>query len=175
MKRDKGSKRALLFLAVALLAVGCGERHRPHRAYVLWYDRPAAEWTEALPVGNGRLGGMLFGNPVEERLQVNEESLWGGTNVPNNNPGALQNLPHIRKLILDGKIPEAYELAEKYLAGIPGKTRSYQTLGDIYFQFDDTTATLTVSLISRLALPGLVSKETEAGLNMRFTPRHLMI
>ncbi len=143
MKRNKGSKSALLFLAVTLIAVGCGERHRPNRAYVLWYDRPAAEWTEALPVGNGRLGGMLFGNPVEERLQVNEESLWGGTNVPNNNPGALENLPHIRKLILEGKIPEAYELAEKYLAGAPGKTRSYQTLGDIYFRFDDTTTTVT--------------------------------
>ncbi|HRZ22072.1 MAG TPA: glycoside hydrolase N-terminal domain-containing protein, partial [Bacteroidales bacterium] len=49
---------------------------------LLWYDKPAAEWTEALPVGNGRLGGMLYGDPSVEHLQVNEESLWGGVKVP---------------------------------------------------------------------------------------------
>jgi len=126
-----------------LLSSGCSFFSKPDREYVLWYDTPAEEWTEALPTGNGRLGGMLFGNPLVERLQVNEESLWGGINVPNNNPGALENLPQIRKLILEGKIPEAYELAETHLSGIPGKTRSYQTLGDIYFHFADTTSELT--------------------------------
>ncbi len=104
----------------------------------MWYDTPAGEWTEALPIGNGRLGGMLFGNPAAERLQVNEESLWGGMNIPNNNPGALAHMPEIRKLILDGRIPEAFDLSEKYVAGIPGKIRSYQTLGEICFQFADT-------------------------------------
>ncbi len=128
---------------MALIAVGCESKSRNHREHVLWYDKPAQEWTEALPVGNGRLGCMIFGNPATERLQVNEESLWGGVNVPNNNPEALANLPRIRKLIFDGNIPEAYELAEKYLAGIPGKTRSYQTLGDIIFHFADTTGTIT--------------------------------
>ncbi|HOO65530.1 MAG: glycoside hydrolase family 95 protein [Bacteroidales bacterium] len=123
-----------------LLLSGCKINPGPTGRYVLWYDRPAGEWTEALPVGNGRLGGMLFGDPSVERLQVNEESLWGGVNVPNNNPDALQNLPKIRELILDGKIPEAYELSEKYLAGIPGKTWSYQTVGDIFFRFADTSA-----------------------------------
>ena len=121
-----------------LLLSGCSSGPEQHRKYVLWYDTPAREWTEALPVGNGRLGGMLFGNPAVERLQVNEESLWGGMNIPNNNPGALAHMPEIRKLILDGRIPEAFELSEKYVAGIPGKIRSYQTLGDIYFQFTDT-------------------------------------
>jgi alpha-L-fucosidase 2 len=132
----------LLLSLVAILALACSRKVKLHGEYVLWYDAPAKEWTDALPVGNGRLGGMLFGNPAAERLQVNEESLWGGINVPNNNPGALENLPRIRKLILDGKIPEAYYLAEKYLAGIPCKTRSYQTLGDIYFRFADTTGPL---------------------------------
>jgi alpha-L-fucosidase 2 len=86
---------------------------------------------------------MLYGDPANEHLQVNEESLWGGVKVPNNNPGALENLPLIRKLILEGSIPEAYELAEKHLAGIPGKTWSYQTVGDIFFSFTDTAATVT--------------------------------
>ncbi len=143
MNRSKYSQILLLTAAVSVLFSGCGPQRRSGREYVMWYDKPAAEWTEALPVGNGRLGGMLFGNPSVERLQVNEESLWGGINIPNNNPGALENLPQIRKLILEGKIPEAYELAEKHLSGIPVKTGSYQTLGDIYFHFTDTTNTIT--------------------------------
>lgn len=130
-------------ITCSLLLSGCSFFSKSDRENILWYDTPAKEWNEALPVGNGRLGGMLFGNPSVERLQVNEESLWGGINSPNNNPGALDNLPRIRKLILEGKIPEAYELAEKHLAGIPGKTRSYQTVGDIYFQFADTSGKIT--------------------------------
>jgi len=132
----------LLFLTILLFS-GCNSGLKQHSQYVLWYDTPAREWTEALPVGNGRLGGMLFGNPAVERLQVNEESLWGGMNIPNNNPGALAHMPGIRRLILDGRIPEAFDLSEKYVAGIPGKIRSYQTLGDIYFQFADTTGEIT--------------------------------
>jgi alpha-L-fucosidase 2 len=132
----------LLILLLPALA-GCKPGFRPQREYVMWYDAPAKEWTDALPVGNGRLGGMLFGNPVTERLQVNEESLWGGIKIPNNNPEALSHLPEIRKLILDDRIPEAFEMAEKYLSGKPGKLRSYQTLGDILFQFADTAGIVT--------------------------------
>ncbi len=136
-------KPVVLLLLTLLLLSGCGSGTKQHGKYVLWYDTPAREWTEALPVGNGRLGGMLFGNPAVERLQVNEESLWAGMNIPNNNPGALAHMPEIRKLILDGRIPEAFNLSEKYVAGIPIKLRSYQTLGDIYFQFADTTGKIT--------------------------------
>ena len=137
-------KKPLILLLPALILIsGCNTGPRSKRDHVLWYNTPAAEWTEALPVGNGRLGGMLYGDPLVEHLQVNEESLWGGVKVPNNNPGALENLPRIRKLILESNIPEAYELAEKHLAGIPGKTWSYQTVGDIYFRFADTAATVT--------------------------------
>lgn len=107
-------------------------------SYVLWYNKPAVEWVEALPIGNGRLGGMVFGNPTVERLQLNEESLWGGSKFPNNNPSALKHLSEIRQLILNGKIPEAFEISEKYIAGIPGKLRSYQVLGDLYFNFTDS-------------------------------------
>ena len=137
-------KKNILYLLLSLLtATGCDMPDKSPGDNLLWYDKPAAEWTEALPVGNGRLGGMLYGDPSVEHLQVNEESLWGGVKVPNNNPGALENLPRIRKLILDGNIPEAYELAEEHLSGIPGKTWSYQTLGDIFFRFADTAATVT--------------------------------
>jgi alpha-L-fucosidase 2 len=133
------NKLLLLPISALFLITACNTLNRSSAGNILWYDEPAKEWTEALPVGNGRLGGMIFGDPMTERVQVNEESLWGGVNVPNNNPGALSNLPAIRELILDGKIPAAYELSEKYLAGIPGKTWSYQILGDIFFRFTDTT------------------------------------
>ncbi|MDF1558866.1 MAG: glycoside hydrolase family 95 protein [Bacteroidales bacterium] len=143
MMRSESRKAILAFSVIVLTLSGCGRHQKSGSEYTLWYDTPAVEWTEALPVGNGRLGGMLFGYTSVERLQVNEESLWGGINVPNNNPGASEHLPRIRKLILDGQIPEAYELAEKHLAGIPGKTWSYQTLGDIHFRFADTAVTVT--------------------------------
>jgi hypothetical protein len=107
-------------------------------AHILWYKQPAAEWVEALPIGNGRLGGMVFGNTSVERLQLNEESLWGGSKIANNNPDALKYLPAIRQLILDDSIPKAFELSDKYISGIPGKIRSYQTLGDLSFTFTDT-------------------------------------
>jgi alpha-L-fucosidase 2 len=136
-------QKTSIILLVALTLWGCHSGTSGNEKYILWYDAPAAEWTEALPTGNGRLGGMLFGDPVSERLQVNEESLWGGIKVPNNNREALSHLPSIRKLILDGRIPEAYDLADKYLSGQPGKLRSYQTLGDIVFHFTDTLDAVT--------------------------------
>lgn len=136
-------KNTLYILLFLVAATGCDMLKKSPGDNLLWYNKPAAEWTEALPVGNGRLGGMLYGDPSVEHLQVNEESLWGGVKVPNNNPGARENLPRIRKLILEGNIPEAYEMAEKHLAGLPGKTWSYQTVGDIFFRFADTAAAVT--------------------------------
>jgi alpha-L-fucosidase 2 len=125
------------FLCIASLPVGNNHPDSTNHL-VLWYNKPAAEWIEALPVGNGRLGGMVFGNTSAERLQINEESLWGGSKTANNNPDALKHLTEIRQLILDDSIPKAFELSEKYIAGIPGKLRSYQILSDLYFNFSDT-------------------------------------
>jgi hypothetical protein len=69
----------------------------------LWYRQPAKEWTEALPVGNGRLGAMVFGGPEHERLQLNENTLWSGGPYDPNNPEALAALPEARRLIFAGK------------------------------------------------------------------------
>src|SRR4051812_39401250 len=83
----------------------------------LWYKQPAVKWTEALPIGNGRLGAMIFGGVSEDRLQFNEETLWTGEPRDYNRKGAYQYLGQIRQLIFDGKQKEAEQLAEEHLMG----------------------------------------------------------
>ena len=97
----------------------------------LWYMQPAENWNEALPVGNGRLGAMVFGRVEEERIQLNEDTLWDGYPVDRNNPGALEALPVVRRLIFEGKNEEATKLAGEKMMGIPPRIKSYQTLGDL--------------------------------------------
>lgn len=135
-------KKIIISIFIAALFLSCTKPHKSVSRYILWYDTAAREWTEALPVGNGRIGGMLFGRTDNERLQVNEESLWGGSHIPNNNPGALENLPKIRQLILDDRITEAFDLAQEHIAGKPGSLRSYQVLSDIFFHFHDSNTTI---------------------------------
>ena len=98
----------------------------------LWYRQPAAEWTEALPVGNGRIGAMVFGGVGVERIQLNEESLWGGAPIDDNNPEAREHLDRIRRLIFEGRSAEATELAERHLVARPVSVRSYQTFMDLW-------------------------------------------
>lgn len=105
----------------------------------LWYKQPAQKWTEALPVGNGRLGAMVFGKVYCERIQLNEESLWAGSPVNNNNPEALKNLRAIQELLLQERNKEAHELVSKTFIGTPPRIRSYQTLGDILLTSDSTS------------------------------------
>ncbi len=130
-------KNSILTIAVTII-FSCQPGRKGHSPYTLWFEAPAVEWTEALPVGNGRLGGMVFGNTSVERIQVNEESLWGGSKIKNNNPRALEYLPEIRQKILEGNIPVAKALADSYLNGNPDKLRSYQVLADLYFKYSDT-------------------------------------
>jgi len=101
----------------------------------LWYQKPAGCWEEALPIGNGRMGAMIFGTVETEHIQLNEDSVWYGCFTDRNNPDALKNLPKIRELILNGKIPEAEELMVYALSGIPQSPRPYQSLGDLTIKF----------------------------------------
>ncbi len=100
----------------------------------LWYAEPADQWEEALPVGNGRMGAMVFGRVGDERIQLNEESVWAGRRMDDNNPGALAHLEEIRQLIFDGKNTEAFALATEHLLATPQSVRSYQTLMDVHVQ-----------------------------------------
>jgi alpha-L-fucosidase 2 len=100
----------------------------------LWYQQPAANWNEALPIGNGRLGAMVFGGVERERLQLNEESIWDGYARDVVNPKALKALPDVRRLLFEGRNEEAAKLAEQCLLAIPHNIRPYQPLGDLILE-----------------------------------------
>lgn len=99
------------------------------------FSEPAKKWDEALPIGNGRLGGMVFGGCWTERIQLNEDSVWYGGPRNRINPSAKEKLPEIRRLIFEGKIQEAQELCAFALSGIPEEQRHYEPLGDLYLEF----------------------------------------
>ncbi|MEX0312902.1 MAG: alkaline phosphatase [Allomuricauda sp.] len=104
----------------------------------LWYKHPAANWNEALPVGNGKLGAMVFGGIEEERLQLNEESIWSKDGEYLDRPNAHKYLKQIRNLLFEGKYAEAEKIyGEQVLTPrLPSNTNTYQTLGDIILKFD---------------------------------------
>ena len=100
-------------------------------ADLLWYRQPAANWNEALPIGNGRLGGMVFGGAESDRIQLNEDTVWAGEKRDRNNPEAAKNLPEIRRLLFAGMPHEAELLADKAMIAIPRRMPPYQTMGDL--------------------------------------------
>lgn len=102
----------------------------------LWYTSPAEKWEEALPLGNGRLGAMVYGGGEHEHIQVNEESVWYGGPVERNNPDMREHLPRIRKLLFEGEIDKAERLMRQAMSGCPNSQHPYQTLGDIRIDFD---------------------------------------
>ena len=95
------------------------------------YDTPAKVWTDALPLGNGRLGAMVYGRTDIERIPLNDDSLWYGRAADRNNPALREKLPEIRRLMFEGKIPEAEELIMQYMVGVPSSQRRYTPLGEL--------------------------------------------
>ena len=122
---DKWSDRAVL---------GGAPVKAPEGRSILWYRKPATVWEEALPIGNGCLGAMIFGGVADERLQLNENSLWDGYALDPSNPDALQALPEVRRLLFDGKNKEAVDLAQKTMMGKPRGVRPYQSLGELWLE-----------------------------------------
>ena len=102
---------------------------------VLWYQHPAQKWGDALPVGNGRLGGMVFGDIAKEHIQLNEDTVWNGRKRDRLNPEALKALPEVRRLLFEGKSREAEALEEQKMMGIPSRQPPYQPLGDLNIEF----------------------------------------
>lgn len=102
----------------------------------LWFNHPATNWNEALPVGNGRLGAMIFGGIKNERLQLNEESVWTGNRSDFVNPASKAVLSEVRKLLFTGQYAAAQKLAQETMMGDKKVGSSYQTLGDLNLSFD---------------------------------------
>ena len=104
---------------------------------LLWYDKPATKWVQALPVGNGRLGGMIFGGTTNERVQLNDITVWsGGTQQDANRPDAWTHLADIRRVIREGHYDEGAKLCNQFFNGPANYDISkFQTLGDLNFEF----------------------------------------
>ena len=106
-------------------------------ATVLWYDTPASKWEEALPVGNGRLGAMVFGNYGEERIQLNEETYWSGGPYSTVVQGGAEVLPEIQKLIFEGEPIKAHKLFGRHVMGYPVEQQKYQSLANLQLLFEN--------------------------------------
>ncbi len=146
---------------------------------VIWHDNPASEWNEATPVGNSRLGAMIHGNVISERIQLNENSLWSGAPQDADNPEALGKLTEIRTMLFNGKYREAMQLAETYMVcrGI-GSNRgrgakvafgSYETLGDLNLVFSHPHDAEVIGYRRSLELDSAISTVTYSinGVNFR--------
>ena len=126
--------RLVLYILSVLVLTGASVTGQNNNLK-LWYDKPADNWNEALPVGNGSLGAMIFGGVEHERIQLNEQSIWSGGNEDFVNPNAKKSLPEVRDLLFQGEYAKARVLAQRDLMGNKTRPSSYQTLGDLMFNF----------------------------------------
>jgi alpha-L-fucosidase 2 len=117
-----------------------GNASAPNEPLNLWYRQPATKWEEALPVGNGRIGAMVFGGVNHERLQLNEDTLWAGGPYDPVNPQAREALPEVRRLIFEQKYSDATKLIGEKVISRPVGQMPYQTAGDLLLTFPDSTS-----------------------------------
>ncbi len=115
---------------------------------MMWYDKPAEKWEDALPVGNGRLGAMIYGRYGEEQIQLNEETYWSGGPYSTVVKGGYKVLPQIQQLIFEGEPLKAHKLFGRYLMGYPVEQQKYQALANLhlFFQNQDTVTSYQRSL-----------------------------
>lgn len=128
-------KTSLLRLSAAFAAAVVIALSTAGAEHSLWYRQSAAKWSEALPVGNGRLGAMVFGDPAHERLQLNESSVWSGRPGDYDRVGAHRHLPEVRRLLFAGQVTEAEALVNREFLG-ERPAGAYQPLGDLRLDFD---------------------------------------
>src|SRR6185437_3180708 len=139
-------------LACFLILIGCpvqmfaaepqlnGSASAPAEPLSLWYRHPANKWEEALAIGNGRIGTMVFGGINRERLQLNEDTLWAGGPYDPVNPDAKAALPEVRQLVFDGKYSEAAKLISQKVMSKPLSQMAYETAGDLILTFPELTS-----------------------------------
>jgi len=131
--------KRIIFLLSLVVAVEVTQVASASQPLQLWYRQPATEWVEALPVGNGRIGAMVFGGPAEERIQFNEHTLWIGEPRDYSRPAASNHLGTIRQLLFDGKQKEAEQLAMREFMSVPLRQMPYQPFADLRLQFPGHT------------------------------------
>lgn len=135
--------------------------------YKLFFDQPAASWPDSLPVGNGRLGACVFGQPGKERIQLNEESIWDGEVRDRNNPVANITVQKMRQLLFAGRIAEAEALVLTDFLAVPRRLPCYQTLGDLHLDFGDITDTANYRLELNLDTAIVTTTFTHQDVNYR--------
>ncbi|MGB8368178.1 MAG: glycosyl hydrolase family 95 catalytic domain-containing protein [Limisphaerales bacterium] len=144
-----------------------GEAPPPAEPLSLWYRQPATNWVSALPVGNGRLGAMVFGGIAREKLQLNEDTLWAGGPYDPDNTNALAALPEVRRLIFNGQYAEAQKLAGEKMMAKPLKQMPYETIGDLFLEFP--TAAPVENYRRELNLDTAVARVTYTSGGVKFT------
>ena len=122
-----------LYWIVFVITTSCFAQH--NSSLKLWYNQPAKQWVEALPIGNGRLGAMVFGIPPGEIIQLNENTIWGGQPHRNDNPDAKEALPLVRELIFQSKYKEAQDLVNQKFISRNSHGMPYQTAGNLNLYF----------------------------------------
>jgi alpha-L-fucosidase 2 len=127
--------RNFIAMLAALLIFQSSRAAETTSPLTLFYTNAATKWTEALPIGNGRLGAMIFGGAQREHLQLNEGTLWAGGPYDPNNTNALAALPEARKLVFDGKYDDAAKLISDKMMAVPLREMPYETLGDLWLDF----------------------------------------
>ncbi len=132
-------KKVLLGITLAVSTIFICQRNiaqeTTKKSLCLWYTQPAQKWTDALPIGNGRLGAMVFGGTTDERIQFNEDTLWKGFPHNYDRAGAHDSLAKIRQLLFDGKTKEASDLTRSNFLSDPVRQKAYQPFGDLHFHF----------------------------------------
>jgi alpha-L-fucosidase 2 len=135
----------------------------------IWFEQPATDWEAALPIGNGRLGGMVFGGIETDRVQLNEETLWTGSpNQYTDKPDAYKLLPEIRKLLFDGEYAKAQEITENEFMGI-GNWNMYQTLGDLILTSSPSQSGFTMDYKRELDLDKAIASVSYISDGILFT------
>lgn len=134
--------------------------------YKLWYDTPATYWEEAIPLGNGRIGAMVYGDPCNEQIQLNEETISTGSPYTNANPAARVHLDEIRALIFEGSYKEAQDMGDKYFLSTIGEEMAYQTAGTINIRYGDREVS---DYYRELDLDHAVTRTTYTSGGVKFT------
>lgn len=129
--------RAAPWIALVAAVLAGGAAAAEPRDMVLWYDRPAGHWLEAMPMGNGMVGAMVFGGVGRERIALNESTFWSGRPEDYDNPEARDHFPQIRALVQAGRFREAEQMVDRHFLGRPSAQQAYQPLGDLLLSFDD--------------------------------------